>query len=105
MPFNRPIPDDKPPSKDSGALRGYVEAEKLIQVAFVLPGSVAVCWWAGWLADNHWHQHWIAIVGIVFGCVAGLFYVIQQAVVAEKKSRKDEPIQNGNKEGSSDDRS
>jgi F0F1-type ATP synthase assembly protein I len=102
MPFNRPIPDDKPPSEASSGLRGYVEAEKLLQLALVLPGAVAVCGGAGWLADQHLHQHWITIAGIIFGCVAGLFYVIQQAVASEKKSRKEEPIQNGNDEGSAD---
>lgn len=104
MPFNRPIPDDKPPSEASSALRGYVEAEKLLQIAAVLPGAVLVGWGAGWWLDSRLHQHWIAIAGIVFGCVAGLFYVIQQAVASEKKSRKDEPIQNGSGEGTQDDR-
>ena len=31
MPFNRPIPDDKPPSNSSSGIRGYIEAEKLLQ--------------------------------------------------------------------------
>ncbi len=105
MPFNRPIPDDQQPSKSSGALRGYVEAEKLLQLALVLPGAVAIFGIAGWLADRRLHQHWITIAGIVFGSVAGLFYVIQTVVAAEHKSRKEEPIQNGNSGGSRDDRS
>lgn len=104
MPFNRPIPDRKPDDKASSGLAGYVEAEKLIQIAFVLPAAVAVGWGVGWWADSRLHQHWIAIAGIAFGSVAGLFYVIQTAVVAEKKSRKEEPIQNGNEEGSPDNR-
>ena len=55
MPFHSPIPDDKPPSQGSSALRGYVEAEKLLQLAAVLPGAVAIGWVVGWWADNHWH--------------------------------------------------
>ncbi|MGA3346260.1 MAG: AtpZ/AtpI family protein [Terracidiphilus sp.] len=102
MPFQRPIPESKPPTQGSSALRGYVEAEKLIQLAFVLPGAVVVGWGAGWWADQRLHQHWVAIAGIVFGSIAGLFYVIQQAVASEKKSRKEEPIQNGTGEGSAD---
>jgi hypothetical protein len=104
MPFNNPIPESKPRGKTSGGLAGYVEAEKLMQLAFVLPGAVAVFGGAGWWADSRLHQHWIAIAGIAFGSVAGLFYVIQTAVVAEKKSRKEEPIQNGTEEGSPDNR-
>jgi len=102
MPFHRAIPDDQPQSKGSGALGAYVQAEKLMHIAIVLPAAVAVGWGAGWWADNRLHQHWIAIVGIVFGCISGLFYVIQQAIAAEKKSRKEEPIQNGTEEGTPD---
>ena len=104
MPFNSPIPDDKPPSNSSSGIRGYVEAEKLLHLAAVLPGAVLVGWGAGWWLDSHLHQHWISIAGIVFGCVAGLFYVIQTAVASEKKSRKEEPTQNGSGEGTADDR-
>ena len=104
MPLHRPTPDDKQPSKGSGALRGYVEAEKLIQLVFVLPAAVVLGWGIGWWADSCLDQHWIAIAGIVFGSVAGLFYVIQTVVAAEKKSRKDEPIQNGTEERSDDNR-
>jgi hypothetical protein len=104
MPFHRPIPDDKPPSKGSGAFRGYLEAEKLLHLAAVLPGAVAVFGGAGWWADNRWHQHWMALTGIAFGSVAGMVYVIQQAVASETKSEKEEPIQNGNEEESPDKR-
>ncbi|MGD0941944.1 MAG: AtpZ/AtpI family protein [Terracidiphilus sp.] len=104
VPFTPPIPDDNNPSKSSGALRGYVESEKLVQLAFVPLGTVAVGYGIGWWADNHWHQHWIAIAGIAFGSVSGVFYVIKTAVTAEFKSRKEEPIQNGNEDGTPDDR-
>jgi F0F1-type ATP synthase assembly protein I len=102
MPFHRAIPEQKPPEKDSSGLRGYIEAEKLLHLAFVLPAAVFVGWGAGWWADEHLHQHWIAIAGIVFGSVGGLFYVVQQAIATEKNSRKDEPIQNGKYPGNQD---
>jgi F0F1-type ATP synthase assembly protein I len=102
MPFHRPIPESKPPEKDSSGLRGYIEAEKLMQVAFILPSAVVIGWGIGWWADSHLHQHWIAIAGIVFGSVAGLYYVIQQAVATEKNSRKQDPIQNGTDQGNQD---
>jgi uncharacterized membrane protein YfcA len=102
MPFHRDLPESKPPEKSSGALRGYVEAEKLMNLAFVLPAAVAICGGAGWWVGNRLHQHWIFIVGIVFGCISGLFYVIQQAIATEKKSRKEDPIRNGSGKGSGD---
>src|ERR1035441_7079525 len=102
MPFHRDLPEPKPPEKSSGALRGYVEAEKLMNLAFVLPSAVVIGWGAGWRVGNRLHQHWIFIVGIVFGCISGLFYVIQQAIAAEKKSRQEDPVQNGSGKGSGD---
>jgi F0F1-type ATP synthase assembly protein I len=106
MPFHRAIPESKPPSKGSGALAGYVEAEKLMHLAFVMPAAVGIGWAAGWWADQKLHQSWIAIVGIVFGCISGLFYVIQTAIAAEKKSEKnsrsEDATRNGSGKGSSD---
>ncbi len=104
MPFIRAIPESKPPSKASSVFAAYVEAEKLLQIAFVLPSAVAIGWAVGWWADDRFHQHWMAIVGIIFGSVSGLFYVIQQAITAEKNSRKREPAQNGTGEDSPDNR-
>ena len=103
MPFHRPIPDDPSRKKAGGGFSDYVEAEKLMQIALVLPAAVAICGLAGWLADRLLHQHWILIVGIVFGCVSGLYYVVQTAVAAEKASRKGNTIQNGTGNGNPDD--
>lgn len=95
MPFHRAIPELKPQSKSSGGLAGYIEAEKLMNMAFVLPSAVVIGWGVGWWIDKQLHQRWVFIAGIVFGSVAGLYYVIQQAVAAEKVSRKLDSTQNG----------
>lgn len=95
MPFHRPIPEPKSPSDSSSALRGYVEAEKLLHIAFVLPSAVAIGWAAGWFLDNRLNQHWIGIVGVVLGSVSGLYYVIRQAIDAEKNSRTGAEDENG----------
>jgi uncharacterized membrane protein YfcA len=102
MPFHRAIPEQQPPKKTSGGMTAYIEAEKLMQIAFVLPTMVFLGWAAGWWLGNRLHQHWIAIAGILFGCVAGLYYVIQQAMIAEKVSRKEDADQNGNDKGNTD---
>lgn len=86
MAFNRFNSGDKERSGLSGGLGGLIEAEKLMQVAFVLPAAVCVGWAAGWWLGNELHLKWIEIVGVLFGCVSGLVYVVQLAVAAEKKT-------------------
>jgi F0F1-type ATP synthase assembly protein I len=103
MPFHRAIPESKPPAKATSGLGAYVEAEKLMQIAFVLPSAVVIGWLAGALADHLLHQKWIVIVGIVLGSISGLVFVVQTAVAAEKNSRKMDTTQNGTGKGSSDD--
>ena len=107
MPFHRAIPDDKQRGKVGGGpssgFRDYVQAEKLMQIALVLPSAVVIGWLGGaWLGERL-HQHWMTIAGIIFGSVAGLFYLIQQAVAIEKNSQKDDATQNGAGKGNSDD--
>ena len=48
------------------------------------------------------HQKWIEIVGVVFGCVSGLVYVVQMAVLAEKKTSMGDEGQNGTGKGTPD---
>jgi F0F1-type ATP synthase assembly protein I len=103
MPFNRPIPESKLPAKASGGLSAYVEAEKLMQIAFVLPSAVVVGWGAGALADYLLHTKWIVIAGIVLGIVSGLYYVVQTAIAAEKASSPGNGTRKGTGKGSSDD--
>jgi uncharacterized membrane protein YfcA len=103
MPFNRPIPESKQPrGKPASGLAAYVEAEKLMQIAFVLPSAVVIGWLAGSWADSLLHQSWIAIFGVVFGCVAGLTFMIRMAMDAEKKSRPGNMARNGSGKGGSD---
>ena len=58
MPNESPI--QKPPaSKNSGAVNSIVRAERLMQIAFILPAAVVVGWLAGAGLDKWLHQHWI----------------------------------------------
>ena len=101
MPFNRPIPDSKRPSKASIGLTGLIEAEKLMQIALVLPSAVFICWLAGAWADSRFHQSWMAIFGVVFGGISGLVFVIRTVMAAEKKSRPGNTPGNGTGKGDS----
>jgi F0F1-type ATP synthase assembly protein I len=86
VPYHKPIPSSKQKPLIVSGIGAWVEAEKLMSLAFVLPSSVLICWGIGAWADHILHQKWIGILGIIFGCVCGLVYVIQQAIAAEKKA-------------------
>jgi hypothetical protein len=98
MPYNRPIPDQRPSTKpdsnsksgqgdkNPGLFGGWVQAEKLLQIAFVLPGSAAIGWLLGAWGDRRLHHSWMTIVGILLGSVLGLIYTVQMAVAAERSS-------------------
>ncbi len=77
MPFNKPIPDNRPPKKDSGGIATLVQAEKLMQIAILLPSAAFIGWLAGTWADKQFHQEWISLAGIAFGGIAGLVYVVR----------------------------
>jgi hypothetical protein len=77
MAFNRPIPNRIPPRKDSGGLATLVQAEKLMQIAILLPSAAFIGWLLGAWADKAWHQSWLGIAGKVFGGISGLVYVVR----------------------------
>jgi ATP synthase protein I len=89
MPFTRPIPDRKPPAKTSGGMAAVIQAETLMQIAFVLPSATVIGWLLGAWADSRFHQSWIGLAGLVFGFIAGMVYVIKLALSTEKNTRAD----------------
>jgi uncharacterized membrane protein YfcA len=95
MAFNRFNPPSKPRNGFSNGLGSLIEAEKLMQIAFVMPAAVLIGWVGGWWIGNLLHQKWIEVVGVVLGCASGLYYVIQMAVLAEKKTSGGDEDQNG----------
>jgi ATP synthase protein I len=81
MPFNRPIPESKfdpqKPRKTSSGVETLVQAEKLMQIAILLPSAACVGWLLGAWADKVFHSSWIGLVGIAFGGISGLVYVVR----------------------------
>ncbi len=61
-----------------------------MQVAFVLPSAVVICWFLGWWLASHTHQKWLETAGIIFGCIVGLFYLVQMAFAVEKRTSMDD---------------
>jgi F0F1-type ATP synthase assembly protein I len=88
MTYNDPAPENKTQGKAASGFQSLVQAEKLLQIAFVLPSAMIIGWLAGAWADTKLHQSWMTIAGVIFGCVAGLYYVIRLAMDAEKSAGK-----------------
>ena len=80
---DRPSPPASPPSKD-GALQSLVRIETLIQLALLLPAAVVIGWALGLVLDRWLHQHWINILGLIAGAVAG-FVQIFRVVLSHSK--------------------
>ena len=94
MPFHRPIPDDrqsKAPESPSGArprrgTNSLVQAEQVMQIAFVLPCAMLVGWGMGWGVDKLSGSHWAVVPGLILGLVAGMVSAIRMAMAAMKGS-------------------
>ena len=84
MPFNTPLPEEKKPaaSRGSSAVRSFAQAERLLQIAFVLPCAMVIGWGAGWCIDHFLHVHWATFAGLIFGIIAGMVTVIRMAMEA-----------------------
>lgn len=102
MPFHRPLRDADSRSKMSSGVSAIVQAEKGIQIALLIPSSVAICWVIGALLDKYFHQSWISIAGIVFGAVSGLVYIFRMAIQDERNFLKGSNSQSGPGKGNSE---
>jgi len=87
------LPPDSPnpqPPKRSSLTRGIASAERLLEIAFIMPAAVAVGWLGGAALDKWLHQHWIYIAGIALGFVAGFVEVLRLAVRYSNKIEKED---------------
>jgi len=80
MPFNPPAPDPKPRPKSRSAFASLIEAERMMQVALILPCSAGVGWLIGAWLDKVLHQTWISLAGILFGGLSGIVYVVRMVI-------------------------
>ncbi|HEY6249231.1 MAG TPA: AtpZ/AtpI family protein [Candidatus Angelobacter sp.] len=60
--------------------KGWVQAEKMIELGITLPIATVLGWLIGDALDKKFHTAWIGIVGLMLGVVAGLTRLIQRAV-------------------------
>jgi len=84
MPFNAPNPNQKP---QPGIRKSIVQADRLMQIALVLPISLLIGWFLGAMLDRWLHQKWITIVGIILGMIAGMLEAVRMALAAGKDSK------------------
>jgi ATP synthase protein I len=63
-------------------MHSLVQAEKLMQIAFVLPCAMVLGWGLGWCVDHFLHIHWATVVGLILGLIAGMVSVIRTAMAA-----------------------
>jgi ATP synthase protein I len=57
----------------------------MIQVSFLLPCSAFVGWFIGAGLDKFFHQTWISLVGILFGGISGIVYVVRMVIATGRK--------------------
>ena len=60
----------------------------MIQVAVLLPSSAFVGWILGAWLDKLLHQSWISLVGILFGGISGIVYVVRMVIEAGRKPNR-----------------
>jgi ATP synthase protein I len=89
------MPDETPQQgqdapKRTKAVDSLVRAEKLTQIAFILPAAVVVGWLGGAGLDKWLHQDWIYLAGIVLGCVAGFVQIFRLVLGQEKQLEKED---------------
>lgn len=65
---------DEPEKKDESAA---VQWARYSQVAFIIPAAIVVGLIVGKLFDYWFHTHWIYIVGVILGAVAGFVDMIR----------------------------
>lgn len=85
-------PGSRPKVQKRNALtQGVAGAERIMEIAFIMPAALVVGWLIGAGLDKWLHQHWIYIAGIVFGFVAGFIEVLRSAIRYSNRSEKEDP--------------
>jgi F0F1-type ATP synthase assembly protein I len=78
MAYNNPKPHvDSTGKPDRGGMDTLLRAEKMTQIAFILPAAVLVGWLCGAGLDKWLHTGWLYIPGILLGVVAGFVQIFR----------------------------
>ena len=93
MAYTRPNQKSESEKKRSETTSLMMEAEKLFQIAVLLPCSTVAGWLLGAWLDRVFHQGWIAVTGLLVGGVLGILYVVRLAFMSLKETEKIEPAE------------
>jgi ATP synthase protein I len=101
VPFNRPIPEKKSRPESSGFIGSWVQAEKMMQIALLLPSAAFIGWIIGVGLDRWLRQSWISMAGVVLGIISGLVGAVRMAMFYGSGSNGGNGDGNGNGSGGS----
>lgn len=80
-------PQPARPQRPSQVVDSVIRAERMMQIAFILPAAVFVGWIAGVGLDKWLHQDWIYLAGIILGCIAGFIQIFRLVLGPEKAEK------------------
>jgi len=64
-------------SENSSQRTFFAQLARYSQIAFIFPSATVAGWLLG-LALDHWlHTHWLYLVGLIFGILAGFVELIR----------------------------
>ncbi len=115
VPYQRPIPERQRRGRTASAQRpeggmgasmltAWIQAEKMVQIAMMLPSAGFIGWLAGYGLDRWLDKTWIATAGAVFGIIAGLVGAIRMAMMYANDPAMDKLDANGTDTNNSDDK-
>lgn len=67
------------PKGKSSPLGDLAKGESMVQLALAIPMGCFVGLLIGTLLDRHFHQHWIAVLGMLLGAAGGFVQVFTYA--------------------------
>lgn len=67
------MPEPNEPEKKNSGLKGYAQAETILQYALAIPGGAFAGLAIGYLLDRHFHQNWIAVTLMLLGAAGGFY--------------------------------
>ena len=71
------VSPDPPPNDDSGKKNVWVQLAGYSQLAIIFPAATFIGWLIGSALDHWLHTHWIYILGLILGSMAGFVELIR----------------------------